>query len=278
MLKALIVDDEWPARRELRAQLERFKGVQVVGEAATATEALVLIQALDYHVVFLDIQMPGMSGLELARRLQQKPRRPWVVFTTAYPQYAIDAVNVGAVGYLLKPFENQTLVRVLRRVMELAATAAPGRPGDAGGASDGTSPPAAGASRGPFSTPLVGVPGWNGYLRVPAEKGGRIVLLAPAEIVYAAARDDKTYLKTAAERLLCRLTLRELQERLAPFGFLRVHRRYLVNLEKVREVVTYFKGSLALVMADPDRTEVPVSRTLAPAVKGRLGLKNVPWR
>lgn len=263
-MKVLIVDDEWPARRELRGQLERFRGIQVVGEAASAPEALELIQAVPYDVVFLDIQMPGISGLELARRLQQQPGRPHVVFTTAYPQYAIDAVNLGAAGYLLKPFDEQVLSSVLRRVMGMRATPA-----------DGETPASRPPGR-PSGTHADRAP--ERFVRVPVERRGKILLVSPSEIVYATASDDRTIVKVGSDCLVCRFTLKELEDRLAPFGFLKVHRRFLVNLEKVREVVSYFKGSIALVTDDSERTEIPVSRALAPVVRERLGLRAVARR
>ena len=124
MLKVLIVDDEPMARRELRTQLNEFSGVQVVGEAADAAEAQQLIDAIDYDAVFLDIQMPGLSGLDLARRLQQRERRPRVIFTTAYSHYALDAFDTGAADYLLKPFDEERLGRALAR-LQAGAGAAP---------------------------------------------------------------------------------------------------------------------------------------------------------
>lgn len=248
-LKALIVDDEYPARRELRAQLASFPGVEVIGEAASAEEARQLIRALPYDVVFLDIEMPGASGMALARELAGAPR-PQVVFTTAYPQYAVEAFQVGAAGYLLKPFDEERLGQVLERLGSGRASAAPA--------------PAPALVRPAGPAP-----------RIPVEKGTKTLLVPAAEIAFIFAQDEQVYVKLHAERLPCRrYTLRELDEKLSPHGFLRVHRRFLVNVEKVREVVPYFKGCLSLVVADAERTEVPVSRALTPAVRQRLGLKD----
>lgn len=236
-----------------------------MGEAASAPEAFELIQAVCYDIVFLDIQMPGINGLDLARRLQQQGGRPFIIFTTAYPQYAVDAVNVGAAGYLLKPFDEHMLTAVLRRVMGLAAPA-----GESHGPAARPAWPAQAGARS----------GWSleRFTRIPVERGAKILLVSPGEIVYVTAQEERTYVKVGSERFLCRFTLRETEERLSPFGFLKVHRRYLVNLEKVREVVSYFKGSIALVTSDPDRTEIPVSRAMAPLVRERLGLKTVTKR
>ncbi|GBD29978.1 Transcriptional regulatory protein YpdB [bacterium HR32] len=240
-MRVLIVDDEYPARKELRAQLSQFPDVEIVGEAATADEARKLIAALSYDVVFLDIEMPGRSGLELARELAQAGG-PRVVFTTAYPQYAVEAFDVGAAGYLLKPFDEDRLAKVLERL---------------------------GARAGPTAEAAASAP----PPRIPAHRNDVTVLVAPEEVVFAYAEAEQVYLKLHRERLGCRFTLRELETRLRPHGFLRVHRRFVVNLAKVREVVPYFKGNITLVVDDAQRTEVPVSRALAPVVRRSLGLR-----
>lgn len=246
MLKVLIVDDEAPARRELRTQLAAFPGVKVVGEAADSAEALQLIEAIDYDAVFLDIQMPGISGLDLARRLQGRERRPRVIFTTAYPQYALDAFGVGAADYLLKPFDEERLARALVRLQqETAASAAHPVPG---------SPPAVAD-------------------RVPAERGSKTVLVPVNEIIFAFARREEVFLKLHAEELPCRrYTLRQLEARLIPHGFLRMHRQYLVNLNKVREISALHKVGMSVVVEDKSGTEIPVSRQVMPFIKQRLGL------
>ncbi|MFZ5814634.1 MAG: LytR/AlgR family response regulator transcription factor [Bacillota bacterium] len=243
MLKVLIVDDEAPARRELRAQLAQFPEVRVVGEAAEAAEAEHLIDAIDYDAIFLDIQMPGLSGLDLAQRLQARERRPKVVFTTAYTHYAVDAFGVGAVDYLLKPFDEERLARALQRLQ--AGMAAP--------------PPTAA----PAAIPE----------RIPAERGNKTALIPVQEILFIYARDEEVWLKLENEELLCRrFTLRELEARLSAHNFLRVHRRYLVNLAKVREVSALHKAGMSVVVQDAAATEVPVSRNLMPLIKQRLGL------
>lgn len=261
MLKALIVDDEYPARRELRAQLQRVATVEVVGEAASAEEAHQLIRALNYDVVFLDIEMPGMSGMDLARLISDgRSGGPRVVFTTAYPQYAVEAFQVAAAGYLLKPFDEERLGQVLERLSSHQAAPAAVRAVGAEAPGPAAPPHRAGARTPP---------------RIPAEKGSKTLLVHPGEVAFIFALREQVYVKLTAERLPCRFTLRQLEERLTPHGFLRVHRRFLVNLEKVREVVPYFKGSLTLVVADTEHTEVPVSRAMTPLVRQRLGLKDV---
>lgn len=244
MLKVLIVDDEAPARRELRTQLAGFPGVRVVGEAADSAEAQQLIDAIDYDAVFLDIEMPGLSGLELAKRLQAKERRPQVIFTTAWPQYALDAFGVGAADYLLKPFDEERLGRALARLQQGGAAA-----------------------------PAAQTAGTPKLERIPAEKGSKTLLVQVPEIIFAFARSEEVWLRLEREELLCRrFTLRELEGRLAEHGFMRVHRQYLVNMAHVREVSTLHKTGIHMVMDDAARTEIPVSRNLLPTIKHRLGL------
>ncbi|WP_156423588.1 LytR/AlgR family response regulator transcription factor, partial [Hydrogenibacillus schlegelii] len=127
-IRALIVDDEYPARAELRYRLSREPGVEITGEAANAREALRLIGALDYDVVFLDIAMPGISGLELAERLKQQPGAPYVIFTTAYDEYAVKAFEARALDYLLKPYSDDRLRETLSRVRERLALRGVARP------------------------------------------------------------------------------------------------------------------------------------------------------
>lgn len=273
MLRALIIDDEAPARIELRAQLEQFP-VEIVGEATSAREAAQLIAAIDYDVIFLDIQMPGLSGLDLARQLASRPRPPRVVFTTAYPQYAAGAFGVGATDYLVKPFDEERLGRALQRVLaQMPAAAAPPPPAPAVPAPAGAPvPPAAGPVAAARAPERAGAAPARTPIRLPVDRGGKTLLLDPAEIVFAFALDEQVYLKLAREKLRCNFTMRELEERLAPCGFVRTHRRYLVNIGRVREVIRYFKGSLGLIVDDAERSEVPVSRSLAPEVRPRLGL------
>lgn len=236
-LKALVVDDEAPARSELRFLLGECGGVEVVGEAGNSSEALQLIRAIPYDVVFLDIDMPGLSGMQLAEALAELERPPSVVFVTAHSEHAVKAFEVDAADYLVKPVE----VPRLRRAIERLAPAEP----------------APGAAR---------------VERVPVEKAGKKLLLSVEEIFYVMAKDDYSYLYTDGERYLSTLSLAELERRLEPRGFFRVHRRFVVNLSQVKEVVPMYGGTLLLTLKDRASTQVPVSRRRVPSLKKALGL------
>ncbi|MDQ7789745.1 MAG: response regulator, partial [Clostridia bacterium] len=117
-LRALIVDDEYPARQELRYILGKFEDIEIVGEAANASEALALIKALGYSILFLDISMPGMNGLELGAAIQEMEKPPYVIFVTAYDEYALRAFDVNAIDYILKPIEENRLRMAVNKVLK----------------------------------------------------------------------------------------------------------------------------------------------------------------
>jgi DNA-binding LytR/AlgR family response regulator len=259
--RCLIVDDESPAREELRHLLGGFDDVVVVGEATTAEEALVLIDSVAYDLVLLDVRMPGMGGLELARRLTGSGG-PAVVFTTAYPDHAVEAFDLEATDYLVKPFDAERLRRAVDRALEL-----PGREPTA------LDPPSADA---PPPRPEKGQ-----VARIPVHRGERIILVEEPRIAFAEAARGYAYLKIVVpptsrtevvdDRLLTSFTLHDLEERFSD-DFVRTHRSYLVNLRHVREVVPQVGGTLTLVMADRDRSQVPVARRQATELRRRLGV------
>lgn len=235
-LKALVVDDEAPARSELRYLLEEAGGVEVVGEASSSMEALQLIQAFPYDVIFLDIDMPGINGVQMAEVLATLERQPAVVFVTAHSEHAVKAFEVAATDYLIKPVEADRLRQALDRLA----------PGEAD-----------------KSVKIE---------RVPVEKGGKKLLLQAEDIFYVMAKDDYTYLHTDGERFLSTISLSALEKKLESFGFFRVHRRFLVSLGKVKEVVPMYGGTLLLTLSDKEGTQVPVSRRRVSSLKKALGL------
>lgn len=236
-LKALVVDDEAPARSELRFLLGEAGGVEVVGEASSAAEALQLIKAISYDVVFLDIDMPGLSGMQLAEALGKAERAPAVVFVTAHSEHGAQAFEVEATDYLVKPVEVPRLRRAIERL-----------------------------------TPAGSVRTGARVERVPVEKAGRKLLLAVEEIFYVMAKDDYSYLFTDGERYLSTMSLAQLEAKLEPRGFFRVHRRFVVNLLQIKEVVPMYGGTLLLTLKDRAATQVPVSRRRVPSLKRAIGL------
>ncbi|MHB1340949.1 MAG: LytR/AlgR family response regulator transcription factor [Coriobacteriia bacterium] len=235
MLKALVVDDEAPARSELRYLLEEAGGVEVVGEASNTAEALQLIKAIPYDVVFLDVDMPGLSGMQLAEALSSLERQPSIVFVTAHSEYAVKAFEVDATDYLVKPVEVDRLRTAIERL----------QPAE--------------------ETPVR-------IERIPVEKGGRKLLLQVGDIYYIMAKDDYSYIYTNEERYLSTISLAQLETRLEPQGFFRVHRRFVVNLSQVKEIVPMYGGTMLLTLKDKNATQVPASRRRVPTLKRALGL------
>jgi len=233
VIRALLVDDEAPARSELRYLLAEHPEVEVVGEAASAAEAFELAGAIPYDVVFLDVEMPGLSGLEAARLVHGRPGRPQLVFVTAHEQYAVDAFAVEALDYLLKPVEPERLAQVVRRL-------------------SGTLRPAA--------APVE---------KIPVVSGGETALLDWDEVHYARADGDYSRIHTYDRSYLCTQSLRQLEGAL-PGRFARIHRSYLVNLAKVAAVKRAGPDRLKLALDDKDGTELDVARRQSKAIRERL--------
>jgi two-component system LytT family response regulator len=244
VLKTLIVDDEYPARMELRFQLSSFPDVEIIGEATNAREALRLIGALDYDVLFLDVQMPGMTGLELVKQLKGREPMPWVVFVTAYENYAVPAFELRAVDYLLKPFESDRLAETIKRLRELSGNGAGAPSADEKAEEEVRSPKRAQAPS---------------FLLT--EKDEKQIPLPLGEIVYIFSEGYNVFVQTHQERLLTRYTLQELTERLPTDQFFRSHRSYLVNILQVKEISPYFNGAYVLKLKDKESSEVLVSRS-----------------
>lgn len=256
-LKALIVDDEYPARQEMRFMLENYsEKIQIVGEAANAHEAWELINALEYSVLFLDIHMPGLNGLELASKLQEYTREvdnkaPFIVFVTAYEEFALDAFGVNAVDYLLKPIDPDRFDKTLQKIFALAEKAE--------------------AMEKQEATPIQKAPSTSPGL-IPVEHKGKTLLLEQENIIFTYASDDYAFVKTFDTRYITRFTLKELESRLDTTIFHRCHRSYIVNIKRAREVIPEYNGTLTLVVDDAERSEVPVSRSQAKKIRQILGL------
>ena len=233
-VRALLVDDEEPARSELRYLLQAHAELEVVGEAASAAEAVELTRSLDYDVVFLDVEMPGASGLETAPHLHERRDPPAIVFVTAHAEYAVEAFAVEAFDYLLKPVDPERLARLVERLCERSRENA---------------------------VPVD---------RVPVVAGGGTQLLDPDQIHFVHAEGDYSRVHSYDRAYLCTSSLGELEDRLGP-RFARIHRSYLVNLAKVSGV-RRASDRFRLQLADEARTELDVSRRQSRDVRERLGL------
>lgn len=253
MIKALIVDDEYPARAELRFQLSRHEDVEVTGEAATAYEALRLIQGLRYDVIFIDIAMPGLSGIDLARQIRRIDSAPWVVFVTAYDEFALKAFETRALDYILKPISHERVSEALDRVRERLNQ----QPGQSTAST--ASPTPAAENRAEAQPKAQWIMGFRDDTAIPVRV---------EDVVYITSEDDQVFLYTSNEKYPVRYTLRELSIMLPDTSFFRCHRGYIVNLNQVREISPFFNGTYNLSVPWRGRAAtVPVSRSRVPALK-----------
>lgn len=233
MIRAIIVDDEAPARSELHYLLEEAGDVEVVAEAGDVHSALEQLKEHGADVMFLDINMPGINGMQLADAVGRLKKPPQIVFITAYAEHALKAFDLNATDYLVKPVEVDRLRQALAKV-------------------------------------ALGVVGEVGCAqkveRIMVEKAGKKLLLPVTDVQFIMAKDDYSYIHAGKERYLSTTSLAQLEERLSPHGFFRVHRRYLVNLGAITEYTPVQGGTLLLTLEEQDEP-IPVSRRRVASLK-----------
>ena len=256
-MRAYMVDDEPLALKRLRRLLQAGGRVEVVGGTTDPAAALEFLLNEAVDVLFLDIQMPGMNGFELLARL---PAQPPVVFTTAYDEYALRAFEVNSVDYLLKPIEPPKLERALKK-LELLRDA--GGPGEARAQLQSLMARLAGAlSQAPREADE----------RICSRAGDRVLFVEVEKITHFFSEDKLTYAATETRNYVVDQTISELEKRLGPKGFARVHRATLVNLRLVDELYRWFGGRMLVRMKGKNRAELTVARDHVRSLKERLGL------
>ena len=231
-IRTLIVDDEPLARDRLRGFLKAESDIELIGECGSGTEAIAAIRDTAPDLVFLDMQMPGCNGLQVLAELPEA-RRPAIVFATAHEKFAVDAFDVSAVDYLLKPFDRDRFQQALRRVRdqrlrerEPAASPAPAPKPD----------------------------------RITVKADGRLVFLKPEEIVRVEAADNYVMLHLVNGRLMLRETMTAIEARLGPDGFVRINRSAIVAFDQIREIQPAQHGDYTVILRDG--TKLPLSRSL----------------
>jgi two-component system, LytTR family, response regulator LytT len=242
-MNTLIVDDEKPARDELIFLLKSFPEVNIVGQGKNGEEAVSLIKEHAPDVVFLDVQMPGLNGFGVIKKLMdRKMRVPHIVFATAYDNYAVHAFEVNAVDYVLKPFDKARIAKAVQRakkVVEASALPADRLETLVNQLEQAKSQPA----------------------KILVNFQQRLLLVDADDVIYASIADGLiTIVARDAEGTSNYRTIEELQGSLDAETFWRAHRSYLVNINQIKEVVPWFKSSYMLKMNDKKETEIPVSR------------------
>jgi len=259
-LRAVLVDDEQLARDELGFLLGQVGGVAVIGQAGDGVEALATIDRLQPDVVFLDVQMPGLTGFEVARRLLERDdESPALIFVTAFDQHAIEAFEVNAVDYLLKPVDSTRLEQALQRARRrLSSERASGQA--------------------PLNDQLERIVKMMSGRQVRRDQvavkvGERFLLVQADDIIYASVADESINIVTGHVTGSSNYrTLDDLQARLDPEVFWRVHRSHLVNINKIKEIVPWFSRNYILRMKDAKSTEIPVSRSQTKRLREYLKL------
>jgi two-component system, LytTR family, response regulator LytT len=256
-LRAVVVDDEQLAREEVCFLLGEVGGVEVVGQAADGLEALQMVRAEAPDLVMLDVQMPGLTGFEVARRILEGGSPAQVVFVTAYDQHAIQAFEVNAVDYVLKPVEAARLGIAVERVRRRVATE---------------------RIRAPRADELDRLLQMLSQRQARREQlavriGDRFLLIQAEEVVHASVENDViTVVTNSLSGTSNYRTLDELQARLDPGIFWRVHRSHLVNINKIKEIVPWFSRNYILKMKDARGSEIPVSRSQTKRLREYLKL------
>ncbi|WP_407314777.1 LytR/AlgR family response regulator transcription factor [Desulfosporosinus sp. SB140] len=257
----MVVDDERPARDELCFLLREIPDMEVVGEAGSREETIRKFLELRPDAIFLDIQMPDASGVDVARELLQMGYSPAIVFATAYDQFAIDAFDINAVDYLLKPFHEERLAETMQRLKKRIE----------GKNLNSTSFP---ETNHEFLTKLDhiysslnAVKEREGKLKV--EENGMIFLIPIGDIIYATIEERSVRVVTRDRSYLTNYTLTQL-EGLLKSPFLRVHKSYLAQIDQIRSIIPWFNNTYNLIMTD--NSKIPVSRTYVKAFRERMGI------
>lgn len=277
MLRTILVDDETPARDELRYMLEtnHADAVHIIGEADTATNAISLITKSQPDLIFLDIHMPGLSGLEIASVIHDISPNSIIIFATAYDEYALQAFELQALDYVVKPIEEERLTKAIQRARQVLrddtdtyATTQPTGNTPPAAATTTEAPPGASDA----DEPLMPRPN-----KLAVDNGAHILLIDLDSIYFITGESGRLEVHTTTGIYSSNKTLADIQERVKGTTLYRVHRSYIVNLNRVREVVPWFKGTYWLRL--PNKTakgeeliDIPVSKAQVKLIKEILGI------
>jgi two-component system LytT family response regulator/two-component system response regulator LytT len=251
VISAIVVDDEKLASDELSYQLREFPDVEVIATASNGLEAVQMVMDLEPDLVFLDVQMPGLDGMGVLRKLREKNiPLPYFVMATAYDQYAVEAFKWEALDYLLKPVEKERLAQVIDRARKGVAERQRIAPAEL-----------------PAPKPSLQ------RTKLLIKNNQRNFIVDAQDVVYATIEDGLiTVVASNLEGQSNYRTIEELQSNLDADTFWRVHRSYLVNIHRIKEVIPWFKSSFQLRMDDKKQTEIPVSRVQTKRLRALLKL------
>ncbi|GLB61886.1 LytR/AlgR family response regulator transcription factor [Cytobacillus sp. NCCP-133] len=240
VIRTVIADDERYSRDELRHLLGEFPSIQVVGEADSGEAAVMKAIQLQPDVLFLDVEMPKMNGMEAAKSLKELKKVPLIIFATAYPQFAAEAFRYEAIDYLLKPYDEEQLEQTIRRIEKLIGPEKE---------AEKSKPPG----------------------KLAVEEDGEILYLEPKDILYIYRDEKVSRIITKSREYETKTPLKDLESRLLPFSFFRIHKSYLANLDYVTRLTPWFNGAYQLEMEGREEM-LSVSRNYVKALRVRLEL------
>lgn len=247
-IRCFIVEDELPAVEELKYLLDKYKNIEVIDVANNMQEALEKFDNNDFDVVFLDVNIPGGSGVELCKTIKSKYKDIEIIFITAYEDYALNAFDYNALDYVLKPIDEQRFDVAIKRIEERILNK-----------QNRTS-----VYDEKTIEKTIKKIFHQREIKIPCEQNEKIILLDLEDIFYFSIEEDKTIVKTNNNKLETKFTLNELEEMT---NFLRTHRSFLVNPSKVKEIHPWFNGTYKFIMKDSEKSEVPVSRSKGKLIK-----------
>lgn len=237
-MRVLVVDDEHYSRVELKHLLGEFPNVQIVGEADSGKGAIMKVMQLQRDAVFLDVEMPKLNGMEVAKSLLELKKVPIIVFATAYPQFAAEAFRYEAIDYLLKPFDEDQLSQTVKRIEKLLS-------------------------------PTVDREKAKPIGKLAVEGEGEILYIEPKNIKYIYREEKVSKIITVEKVYEVKLPLKDLEGRLAHFPFFRIHKSYLVNLDYVIKLTPWFSGAYQLEIEN-SLEKLPVSRNYVKELRSLL--------
>lgn len=252
-IKVIIVEDEEPAYKELKFILEQTEKVEIIGYASDGITAYELINNQSPDAIFMDIQIPGMNGMDIISKLRDTGNNCAVVFITAYDEYAIKAFEMKATDYILKPYSEERINATVDRIeerLELKTDIIE-------------------KINKILSTINHASVNKREFNKIPCDQYGRVILIDENDIAFCYIENEQTFVRTPSKRYLTNYTLHELEGK---GNFFRVHRSYIVNLNKIKELFPWFHGTYKIIMLDDEKTEIPVSRNNVKKLKDILGL------
>ncbi|WP_125152523.1 LytR/AlgR family response regulator transcription factor [Clostridium rectalis] len=249
-ISCVIIEDEIPATEELKYILTQYEFIKIVGIAYDGESGLNLIKKTNPNAVFLDINIPLKNGLELSKDIKIFNNDIDIIFVTAYENHALKAFELAALDYILKPFDDERINNTINRLYEKHKEL------DIPNVID------------EIITKLDNKQS-NNINKIPCEYHGKIILVPIEDIYFCYTENEKVYVKTKFKKYLTTYTMNKLQNK---YNFFRSHRSYVVNLDNIKELFSWFNGTYKLVMNDDENSEVPISRNNVKKLKNLLGL------